>query len=86
MTTTTAIRPLFLDRSEAARYLSISETVLKTLVQTGDAPKPRKLSANRCAWLVEELDTWGRNRPVSDIAPVANSGYGRAGKGSKAAQ
>ena len=45
----------------------------------GAAPKPRKLSANRCAWLVEDLDQWGRERPVSDLLPARGSGYGRAG-------
>lgn len=80
------LRPLFLARADAARYLAISETTLETLVQSGEAPKPRKVSAKRCAWLIDELEAWGRNRPVSDILPVANGGYGRAGKGGKAPQ
>lgn len=74
------IRPLYLPRAAAAAYLALSESTLDNLVARGDAPKPRKVSANRVAWLVEDLDTWGRARPVSDILPPENSGYGRAGK------
>lgn len=78
-----SIKPLFLARTEAAKYLSISESMLDKLVQHGDAPKPRKLSAGRSAWLVEELDSWGRARPVSDLLPPINCGYGKAGRSTK---
>lgn len=74
------IRPMFLGRSNAAAFLSISESMLESLVARGDAPKPRKLSKGRSAWLVEDLETWGKERPVSDLLPPENSGYGRAGK------
>jgi predicted DNA-binding transcriptional regulator AlpA len=74
------IRPLFLQRPDAARYLAISESLLDALVARGDAPKPRKLSKGRTAWLVEDLDDWGRRRPESDLLPPEGSGYGRAGK------
>ncbi len=70
-------RPLFMAKCDAAVYLSISETSLERLVADGDLPKPRKLSQGRVAWLVEELDTWGRSRPVSDLLPPANSGKRR---------
>lgn len=73
------IRPLYLARSDAAAFLALSESTLDALVARGDAPKPRKLSAGRTAWLVEDLETWGRERPTSDLLPPANSGYGRAG-------
>ncbi|CAN7258903.1 hypothetical protein LJR130_001056 [Variovorax sp. LjRoot130] len=73
------IRPLFLARADAAAYLSLSVSLLDALVARGEAPKPRKLSAGRTAWLVDDLDAWGRARPVSDLLPPANSGYGRAG-------
>ncbi|VTU31769.1 putative transcriptional regulator [Variovorax sp. PBS-H4] len=74
------IRPLFLARPDAAAYLAISESLLDNLVARGKVPKPRKLSAGRTAWLVEDLDNWGRELPVSDLLPPENSGYGRAGK------
>lgn len=75
-----AIKPLFLGRHQAAQYLSISESMLEKLVSQGDAPKPRKLSAGRAAWLLEELEAWGKDRPVSDLLPPMNAGYGRAGR------
>ncbi len=73
------LKPLYLDREGAAAFLSISSAHLEKMVARGDAPKPRKLSAGRSAWLVEELEDWGRTRPVSDLKPARNSGYGRAG-------
>lgn len=73
------IRPLYLARSDAAAFLAISESLLDNLVARGEAPKPRKLSKGRTAWLVEELENWGRERPESDLLPPVNCGYGRAG-------
>lgn len=74
------IQPIFLQRPDAARYLAISESLLDSLVARGDAPKPRKLSKGRTAWLVADLEVWGRARPHSDILPPTNCGLGRAGK------
>jgi predicted DNA-binding transcriptional regulator AlpA len=73
------IRPLYLARPDAAAFLALSESTLDNLVARGEAPKPRKLSKGRTAWLVEELENWGRERPESDLLPPANCGYGRAG-------
>ncbi|MDM0011964.1 AlpA family phage regulatory protein [Variovorax sp. J22P168] len=73
------IRPLYLARPDAAAFLALSESTLDALVSRGDAPKPRKLSKGRTAWLVDDLESWGRERPVSDLLPPQNSGYGRAG-------
>lgn len=80
MTTVVSIKPLYLGREEAAKFLAISTSTLESLVAAGDAPKPRKVSKGRAAWLVEELEAWGRNRPASDLVPPPDSGYGRAGK------
>lgn len=74
------IHPLYLSRQHAAAFLSISESMLASLVSKGDAPKPRQLSAGRVAWLVEDLISWGKARPVSELLPPPDSGYGRAGK------
>lgn len=74
------IQPIFLQRADAARYLAISESLLDSLVARGEAPKPRKLSKGRTAWLVADLDSWGRNRPESDLLPPTGCGHGRAGK------
>ena len=75
-----AIEPLFLEREHAACYLSISANLLEKIAAQADGPKPRKLSSGRVAWLVDDLKTWGRDRPVSDLLPPSGSGYGRAGK------
>ena len=74
-----AIEPLFLDRAQAACYLSISTSMLEQIAAKDDGPRPRKLSSGRVGWLVEDLKAWGRARPVSDLLPPAGSGYGRAG-------
>lgn len=72
--------PLFLARANAAAYLSISESMLDALVARGAAPKPRKISPGRSAWLLEELAEFGRSLPESDLLPPPGCGYGRAGK------
>ena len=77
------LKPLYLGREEAAAFLSISSALLEKLVAAGDAPKPRKISSGRSAWLVDELEAWGRARPESDLLPAVNSGYGRAGKAAR---
>lgn len=79
------IKPLYLASAQAASFLSISESMLIKLVAQGSAPKPRKLSAGRSAWLVEELEAWGKALPVSDLLPPVNCGLGRAGKAARAA-
>lgn len=73
------IRPLYLARADAAAFLAIGESTFEDLVARGEAPKPRKVSKGRTAWLVEELEAWGRERPESDHLPPKNCGYGRAG-------
>lgn len=78
------ISPLYLAKPDAAAYLSISESMLDTLVSSGEVPRPRKLSVGRVAWLVDDLNTWGRERPVSDLLPPKNSGFGRAGAPARA--
>ena len=78
------IRPMFLCRADAASFLSISESMLDKLVAQGELAAPRRISAGRTGWRVEDLEAFGRSRPVSDIVPPRNAGYGRAGKSSTA--
>lgn len=85
MTPIVTIKPLYLAREEAAKFLAISTSTLEALVARGEAPKPRKVSKGRAAWLVEELEAWGRKLPESDMLPPPDSGYGRAGKAAGAA-
>lgn len=72
--------PLFVDRAQITLYTTLSATTWDTLVARGEAPKPRKLSGGRVAWLFSELKTWGQSQPKSDLLPPAGSGHGRAGK------
>lgn len=79
------IKPLYLDREAAALFLSISTTTFENLVARGEAPKPRQVSPARVGWLVEELEAYGRTRPLANMLPPPNSGHGRAGKPTGAA-
>lgn len=80
------MRPLYLRKCDAAAYLSISESMLDLLAQEHEQLKPRKLSSGRCAYLVDDLDAWGRARPKSDLLPPPGSGHGRRGKTLSAAR
>ncbi|OIP18476.1 MAG: hypothetical protein AUK51_04380 [Comamonadaceae bacterium CG2_30_59_20] len=73
-------KPLYLANEQTAIYLSISDSMLDKLVAQSNASKPRRISAGRAAWLVDELDAWGHARPESDFVPPTNSGNGCAGK------
>lgn len=75
-----AIQPLYLNRTHAAAFLSLSESQFEAMASRGEAPKPRQISKGRTAWLVEELIAWGKERPVSNLPPPPGTGYGRAGK------
>ncbi len=74
------IKPLYLDREAAALFLAISRSTFEGLVARGEAPQARQVSPGRVGWLVEELEAYGRTRPVADMLPPPNSGHGRAGK------
>lgn len=77
MTTTVLVKPAYLDRCDAARFLAISETTMGRLVNTDpDFPKPRELSGRRVAWLVRELEEWAEKRPIADNLPPENTGHG----------
>ena len=71
------IQPIALEKSQAAIFVALSETSIDRLK---DFPKPRQVSPRRVAYLVSELVEWMHSRPVSELAPPENSGYGRAGK------
>jgi predicted DNA-binding transcriptional regulator AlpA len=74
------MRPLYIERAQIPLVLTLSESSWDTLVARGEAPRPRKISAGRSGWLLEEIEAWARARPVSDLLPPKNSGFGRAGK------
>lgn len=68
---------ILLPREEAAEALSVSVRVFDCLVQSGQAPKPRKISPRRVGWLRSELEKFAAGLPVSDIPPPPNTGLKR---------
>ncbi len=75
---TIKFQPAYLEKGDAAQYLSISESTLERLVRQRDLPQPRLLSGRRTAYLVRELDEWAESRPVSNLPPPSNTGNRRA--------
>lgn len=69
-----SIKPMYLEREEAAAFVALSESTMLAMVRTGDFPKPRQLSKQRTGWLVRELEEWAEQRPVSDLPPPKNCG------------
>lgn len=66
--------PLYLDKAEAAAFLSVSVSTFEKLLREDTTfPRPRALSPNRNGYLVAELRRWGETRPVADRLPPANT-------------
>lgn len=74
------IFPAVLAPDDAAAFVGLGRTAFDVEMKAPDAPKPRKLSGRRVGYLVAELLTWLHTRPVSNLPPPKNSGFGRAGK------
>ena len=72
------MRPMFLDLNDVAGAVALSTRGVQRLVQEGNFPKPRALSARRVAWLVEEVQEWARKTPVADMLPPPNCGKRKA--------
>lgn len=72
-----SLDPIMVDRHMAAALMALSEPTIERLVREGAFPAPRKLSGNRVAWLLSELQTWCEERPVSDLLPPKNAGRRR---------
>lgn len=72
------MRPLYIERAQIPAVTTLSESTWDTLVAKGEAPQPRKISANRSAWLFDDIEVWAHTRPVSDLLPPRNSGKGRS--------
>jgi len=73
------IRPIVVKKDVAAEIVALSESTLDTLEKAGDFPKRRKISTSSVGYLVRELEEWAESRPVSDLLPAPECGYGRAG-------
>ena len=74
------IRPIIVKKDMAAVIVALSESTIDNLEKAGDFPKRRKISSGSVGYLMRELEEWAESRPVSDLLPVTDSGYGRAGK------
>ena len=61
------IRPMFVDKQEAARILSLSESTFEELIRKNEFPKARRLSSRRVGWLVREVEEWAESRPVAEL-------------------
>jgi prophage regulatory protein len=68
-------RPVYLDKTATATFVSLSERTIEKLMRESDFPKPRLLSGRRVAWLVRELEVWAESRPVADLPPPPNTGH-----------
>ena len=76
-----SLPPAYLDLSAVSTYLALSESTIQKLTREEETfPKPRLLSGRRVGYLVRELQEWAESRPVANLLPPANSGFGRAGK------
>lgn len=74
------IQPIAIDQETAANFVALSVSTMEGLVRKGEFPRPRQVSPRRVAYLVSELTEWMHSRPVSELAPPENSGFGRAGR------
>lgn len=73
------LKPMFVDKQEAARILSLSESTFEELIRKNEFPKARLLSSRRVGWLVREVEEWAESRPVAELLPPPNTGS-RKGK------
>lgn len=74
-----AVEPMYLDKAQAATFLALSVSTFEAMGRTDkDFPKPRAISPARNGYLLEELRSWGANRPVADRLPPANTGRRKA--------
>jgi prophage regulatory protein len=63
------MKPLYIDLTQVAETVCLSESVVKQLVREKKFPQPRELSRRRVAWLVREVEEWAEKRPVSTMLP-----------------
>lgn len=66
---------LYLNLTEVAMCLTLSEPTVQRMVREGSFPAPRLLSGRRVGWLVREVEAWAEGRPVSDLPPPPNTSH-----------
>lgn len=69
------MKPIYLELEAVASAVALAATTVQRLVRDGEFPRPRQLSGRRVAWLVREVEEWAEQRPVSNLAPPANTGH-----------
>lgn len=74
------LKPAYLDREQAAAFVSLSSPTMEGMVRSGNFPAPRQLSPQRVAWKVSELEAWCDARPVSNLPPPRNTGSRRGAR------
>lgn len=63
------MKPIFLSIHQVSEAMSLSETVIKKMVESNKFPASREISKKRVAWLARELKEWAEMRPLSDMLP-----------------
>lgn len=63
------VQPLLLDLEDVAATVALSTRGVQRLVQEGNFPKPRAVSARRVAWRVSDVEAWVAALPVADMLP-----------------
>jgi predicted DNA-binding transcriptional regulator AlpA len=61
----------FIGIHEVRRRVNLSRSSIWRLERAGTFPSRRRLSANRVAWLREEIDAWMSNRAAASPALTA---------------
>ena len=74
------MKPAYLDLPTVSNYIALSESTVQKMVRESTFPSPRLLSGRRVAWLTREVEDWIEARPVANLLPPLNCGYGRPGK------
>lgn len=54
-----------LNRQQVSEVTSLGKTTIYKLIKAGQFPQPRRLSAQRVGWLVEEVKEWAAARSPS---------------------
>ena len=64
---------LIYTKDELPGVVKLSTTTIEAEIREGRFPKPRQLSPHRVGWLAREVHEWLETRPVSMLAPPANT-------------
>lgn len=68
------MKPLVVDMDQLLALLpALSRSTIEEERRQGRFPAPRQLSGRRVGWLVNEIEEWLANRPVSELPPPPNT-------------